>query len=95
MLLQQRNRPDQQVITSPQQIDIKQTVIPDQTINPFVVGHRIPWPELYHNLHIWIPSYRALGVVELKNIATICEKLILSVELRIIGDCQDFSACVV
>lgn len=48
MRLQQRHGPNQQIITSTNQIHKQQHMIPHQTVHPLIVGDRVAGMELYY-----------------------------------------------
>ena len=95
MLLKQGDGPDQQIIAGTHQIDVQQDMVPHKTVDPFIVGHRVPGPEFYHYLGVAVAGQDSLGVVELKHIRGVGEKLILSAQLWVVGEGQHFGACVV
>ena len=95
MLLEEGDGPDEQVVAGAHQIHIQQDVVPHQAVDPLVVGDRVPGPELYHYLRVAVASQDSLCVVELKHVRRVSEKLILSAQLRVVGECQHFCAGVV
>ena len=52
-------------------------MVPDETVHPVIVGHRVSGPELYDDLDVCVPVDGALGLVELKDVARVREELVL------------------
>ncbi len=95
MLLDERKRSNEQVIAGSYQIYIEEQMIPDKAIDSFVISDCVSGSEFYDDFEIGIFGYCAFGFVEKKDVVGICEELIVGVELRVIGDCENFGAGVV
>lgn len=95
MLLDERKRSNEQVIAGSYQIYIEEQMIPDKAIDSFIISDCVSGSEFYDDFEIGIFGYRAFGFVEKKDVVGICEELIVGVELRVIGDCENFGAGVV
>ena len=86
--LQQRDRSDQQVIASANQVHVQQQVVTHQTEHSLVVGNCIARSELNDDFFVRIARKGTPGVIEPKNVAAICKKLEICVELAVIMDGQ-------
>lgn len=95
MLLEEGDGPDEQVVAGAHQIDIQQYMVPNQAVDPLVVRDRVSGPELNHYLSVAVASQDSLGVVELKHVRRVGEKLVLSAQLGVVGEGQHFCAGVV
>lgn len=95
MLLDERKRSNEQVIAGSYQIYIEEQMIPDKAIDSFVISDCVSGSEFYDDFEIGIFGYCAFGFVEKKDVVGICEELIVGVELRVIGDCENFGAGVI
>ena len=93
--LQQRHGPYQQVVARSDQIDIKQQMVPHQTVHPLIVGNRVSGPELNNDLLVRVAWQDSSGVVERKDVAGVGEELELGVELAVVVQGEDLCAGVV
>jgi hypothetical protein len=85
MLLQQGQRSDQQIVTSPYKIDIEQRMISDQTVHTLIVRHRISRPEFYYYLHVCVARKSAFGLVKLEYVASVSEEFEFCVQLGVVA----------
>lgn len=91
MHLQQRHGPDQQVVTSSDQVHIQQQMIPYQTVNAFIICDGVPRPKLNNDLLGAVPSQCPPHIIEQENVVGIRIKLEIRFQLRIVGDCEHLS----
>ena len=70
---------NEQVIASANEVNVQQEMIPNQTVNTFVIRYGIPWSELNHYLLGTVATKGALHIIKQKDVIRIRVKLKVSV----------------
>lgn len=89
MVLHERDRPDQQIVASTNEIQIQQQMVSHQTVDPLIIGNGIPGPELNQDLLGRLPGYNSFHFAEVEDIPVAGEELKLRIKFGSVGQRYD------